>query len=86
MKMIAPLISPWVEETNEFTRATYQGRDICALRYVAWQTSECEVGAVSGAAMFAADHMIHMKAEVCVVLVDQAVFTDASGPRDDEPT
>lgn len=43
-------------------------------------------GSRRGAVLFAADDVVHLKAEVGVILMDQAVFTESGRPLDDEPT
>jgi hypothetical protein len=71
-------------KTNEATRATDDGSWVGALGHIAAQARESEVGSRGGAALFAADDMVHLKAEMGILLMEQAVFTKPGRPLDDE--
>lgn len=82
--MFGPTVLAWMIKTNKTAGAAYEGARIGALGDIATQAGESEVGRRCWAELLAADDMIHMEAEMGVVLMGQAVFADPLSPFEDK--
>lgn len=83
-KMVAPGVQARVIKSHQQARFRDQRGDVAALVPVAGETCIRQVIFLRPSAVLLADDMVNLKAEKRVILMDQAVFTHALGPRDNE--
>jgi hypothetical protein len=72
-----------MEEADELAWVADKSPDIGSFRNVAAQTGQGEIRCSRGSPVFAAHDVIDVESEVCVRLVDEAVFAEAMRALDD---
>lgn len=78
--MLGPRVFARVIKPDKTASPPGEGTDIRSLGNIAAQTRESKIAGAGRPAMFPADDVIHMKAEVGVGLVNEAVFTESARP------
>ena len=82
---MTPAVRAWVEEADELRRIADECAGVASLVVIATGTGPLEVCWLRGAAVLAADDVVHLAASKGVVLVDEAVFADVKGAFGDLP-
>lgn len=85
-KVNVPAVSPGMIKRNQLPRPACESSEVRALGHITAQTGEGEITCRAGTAVPAADNMIHMEREMCVLLMQQAVFAQTAGPAKNQAT
>lgn len=80
-KVLRLFIRAWVEEARQ-NSSRRKRADVAALVQIAERASQRQIIRLDQAAVLLADDVVNVAAEEGVVLVDEAVFAHALGPRD----
>ena len=82
---MVPAVRAWVEEPDELRRIADECAEVASLVVIPTGAGPREVGWLRGAAVLAADDVVHLAAPKGVVLVDDAIFADVIGAFGDLP-
>ncbi len=79
--MLCPLVSPRVEQSNEFSAISVYARDVRALMVVAGKAGKRKVVGGVGAVVLTCDDVVDLKSEQVEWLTYATILADVVGTR-----